>query len=548
MSTAAERLDSARLTARRVSAVARSGLLGPVRPDVLVRIAREADARGAIAGTAVGAAIRWGDRPLLTDVAGTLTAREIDDRSNAIARWLIDGGARPGDGAAILCRNHRGFVDAMFGAMKAGMRVVFLNTGFAGPQIAEVCEREGVQTLLFDREFQDRAPGIAGSHVCMWPLGEARGTADITSDEIFARTSTAPVPVPAEKPSLVVLTSGTTGTPKGAARQELPALVSLGMAFDRVPFKTKGCTYVGPPFFHGLGLGGLLLSMNLGCRVVTHTHFDAEAALDAISREKATSAWVVPAMLQRILALGPERLRAARTPELKIIFCGGSQLPGQVAEQVLDAWGDVLYVLYGSTEVAYAAISTPADHRVAPTTVGRPCLGVKVSILDDDGRPVPAGTPGGIYVSTGVEFGGYTDGTNKAIVDGLMSSGDVGYLDAEGRLFISGRDDDMIISGGENVFPQEVEEVLARHPAVADVAVIGVDDPDFGSRLAAFVVLVESSQADTDALKLHVRQNLAAFKVPRDVTFLDALPRNATGKVVKRELRTSADSRSPSSS
>ena len=202
----------------------------------------------------------------------------------------------------------------------------------------------------------------------------------------------------------------------------------------------------------------------------------------------------------------------------------------------MDTWGDVLYVLYGSTEVAYASISVPADHRAAPTTVGKVTLGTEVRLLDDAGRDVGPGETGRIFVSNGVEFGGYTDGSVKEVIDGVMSSGDVGHFDTEGRLFIDGRDDDMIVSGGENVFPQEVEELLIRHPEVADVAVIGVDDEDFGKRLAAYVVASQGCDPGGEDLKAFVKQNLARYKVPRDVVFIDELPRNATGKVLKREL------------
>nr|MDQ3573142.1 AMP-binding protein [Actinomycetota bacterium] len=253
--------------------------------------------------------------------------------------------------------------------------------------------------------------------------------------------------------------------------------------------------------------------------------------------ERARVAIVVPAMLQRTLELGPERIAAADTSALRIIFCGGSQLPGAVATATQDAFGEILYVLYGSTEVAYASISTPADHRAAPTTVGHTTLGTQVRLLDEDGNEVPAGQTGRIFVSNGIEFGGYTDGSGKEVIDGLMSSGDVGHFDSAGRLFIDGRDDDMIVSGGENVFPQEVEELLIQHELIDDAAVIGVDDESFGKRLRAFVVASASGSPSEDELKDYVRRNLARYKIPREVVFIDELPRNATGKVLKRELR-----------
>ena len=202
----------------------------------------------------------------------------------------------------------------------------------------------------------------------------------------------------------------------------------------------------------------------------------------------------------------------------------------------MDVFGDVLYNLYGSTEVAWATIATPADLRAAPGTAGSPPAGTIVRLLDSDGREVPRGETGRIFVGNEMMFDGYTGGGGKEIVDGLMSTGDVGRLDSEGRLFVEGRDDEMIVSGGENVFPREVEDLLSEHEEIEEVAVVGVSDEQFGQRLRAFVVLRAGASLDEQAVQEHVKSNLARFKVPRDVLFMDELPRNATGKILKREL------------
>jgi fatty-acyl-CoA synthase len=530
-------LDNSAVTARATAAVARSGILGPSRPDKVARMGAELARRGPFGAACTVAAIRWGERTALVDELGSLTYREIDERSNALANaWLADG-IRPGDTIAILCRNHRGFADATYAAAKAGLRAVYMNTEFAGPQIDDVCKREGVAALVFDEEYDDRAPDWAERHYRGWTdSGEANG-AQATLEELIAASPATPVDAGGVRPTVVMLTSGTTGTPKGAPRSEVGSINSLGALLDRVPFRTGEVTYVAPPFFHALGFANLSLALSFGSTIICRRRFDAEEFLEGMQRHRSTTAVVVPAMLQRTLALGRERIAEFDTSALRIIFCGGSQLPGVTATETLDAFGDVLYVLYGSTEVSYASITVPRDHRAAPTTVGKPTLGTQVRLLDDGGNEVPQGQTGRIFVSNGMEFEGYTDGQTKEVVAGLMSSGDVGHFDEAGRLFIDGRDDDMIVSGGENVFPQEVEELLLAHPDLADAAVIGVDDEDFGQRLAAYVVTSPGHEPGAQELKDYVRSNLARYKVPRDVHFIDELPRNATGKVLKRKLR-----------
>jgi fatty-acyl-CoA synthase len=241
-------------------------------------------------------------------------------------------------------------------------------------------------------------------------------------------------------------------------------------------------------------------------------------------------------MLQRILALPADELDAHRLPHLAVVASSGSALPGDLAITWMDRFGDNLYSTYGSTEVAWASIADPEDLREAPSSAGRLPHATVVKILDDTGAEVPPGEPGRIFVGNDLQIEGYTGGGTKEVVDGLMSSGDVGRFGPDGRLYVEGRDDEMIVSGGENVFPKEVEDCLARHESVAEVAAIGVDDEDFGKRLRAFVVLVDGAQADEQSLKDWVKQNLARYKVPREIVLLDELPRNATGKVLKREL------------
>jgi fatty-acyl-CoA synthase len=289
--------------------------------------------------------------------------------------------------------------------------------------------------------------------------------------------------------------------------------------------------------FHTWGFAHFAIGGLLGSTLVVRRRFDAEATLADLAEHRATALIVVPVMLQRILEL-PDDVRSRHdTPALRVVATSGSAMPVEVARRFSEGFGDVLYNLYGSTEVAYATVATPEDMREAPGTVGRPLHGGVVRIVGDDGAPLETGEVGRIFVGNPMTFEGYTSGDDKNRLDGLVATGDVGRFDENGRLFIEGRDDDMIVSGGENVFPGQVEELLIARPELSDVAVVGVPDEKFGARLVAHVVASGHGEVDTEALRAHVRESLGRIYVPREVMVHDELPRNATGKVVKRELR-----------
>jgi acyl-CoA synthetase (AMP-forming)/AMP-acid ligase II len=294
---------------------------------------------------------------------------------------------------------------------------------------------------------------------------------------------------------------------------------------------------IAAPMFHSWGFAHFTLGLPLASTLVLRRRFDPEDTLRAVAQHRASALAVVPVMLQRILELPHETIARYDTHALRVIAVSGSALPGELATRAMDVFGDVVYNLYGSTEVAWATIATPEDLRAAPGTAGRPPLGTVVKLLDGEGKEVKPGEGGRIFVANELVFEGYTGGGGKEIVGGLMSTGDVGHFDAGGRLFVDGRDDEMIVSGGENVFPREVEDLLADHEQVEEAAVIGVQDAEWGQRLKAFVVPRGGAQLSEDTVKGYVKENLARYKVPREVVFLDELPRNATGKVLKRELQ-----------
>ena len=515
-----------------------AGIVRPTRPDKLIRIARELARWGASpAAGAAAAAIRHPDETMIIDELGELTFSEVHQRSNRLARALAKQGVREGDGVAIMARNHRGFVDAVLAVSKLGANALFMNTMFAGPQLVGVIEREDPRALIYDEEFADLLSGIEVEMMRFVAWDQDGSTDDESLESLIAGEDDDSDLKPTETSSkFVVLTSGTTGTPKGAQRGQPDTLGPIAALLSVIPLKARETTMIAAPLFHSWGFAHFSIGLSLSSTYVLRRKFDPEGTLKAVADTKATTLIVVPVMMQRILELPEETIEKYDLSSLKATCASGSALPGPLATKWMDATGDNLYNLYGSTEVAWATIATPADLRAAPGTAGRIPHGTMLKIVDENGEELPPGETGRIFVGNEMKFEGYTGGGNKEILDGLLSSGDVGHLDEEGRLFIDGRDDEMIVSGGENVFPREVEDLLAEHDAVREVAVIGVDDDEYGQRLKAFVVLSDGASLDEQEAKGYVKSNLAGYKVPREIEFIDELPRNATGKVLKREL------------
>jgi fatty-acyl-CoA synthase len=512
-----------RLAAARV--LQHRGMVDLLRPDEAVRAFRALRRYGAFGGLLNNGAARYGDAPAITDARGTLSFVDLDRNSNALARGLAANGIRAGAVVAALHRNSRDLIMTVGAANKLGVRLVLMNSGFAGPQLADVAAREQVSCILADEEFRDL--------LTVLPSDTVRIVGD-QHDEQIKEQSTSPLPAPSHPGGLVLLTSGTTGTPKGASRNKIDPLQSA-QVLDRIPLTRNGTYCIAAPLFHATGLATCALGLALGNRIVLARRFDPESTLKSITAHHAATLILVPTMLQRILDLGPEVLAKYDTSSLEVVFAAGSSLSPDLCRRTDDAFGAVLYNLYGSTEVAVAAVATPHELRQAPGTVGRPPVGCTLAAYDERRRRITApGRVGTLFVSSGLSFSGYTDGGNKEVVDGLLSTGDTGHFDETGLWFVDGRDDDMIVSGGENVFPLEVENLLADHPGIVEAAVVGVDDAEFGKRLAAFVVSRED--VDADEVKSYVRAHLARHKIPRDVVFIDRLPRNETGKVLRKQL------------
>jgi acyl-CoA synthetase (AMP-forming)/AMP-acid ligase II len=525
-----------------VSTMRRAGILAPMRPDKYIRIAAamQRENMGITSGFAA-AAQRCPERPGLVDELGTLTWREIDQRADAFAAALqaLPGG--PPHVLGLMARNHRGFVEALVAANRIGADVLLLNTSFAGPALAEVVAREGVDAVIYDEEFTatvDRALADKpdATRIVAWTDGPQGG---LTVEMMIGEHSGREPERTKAKSKVILLTSGTTGSPKGAKHSGGtdggPGI--LKAILDRTPWHAEESVVVVAPMFHAWGFSQLIFAASMACTVVTRRKFDPEATLELIDRHLATGLCVVPVMFDRIMEL-PDEVRAKYSGRsLRFAAASGSRMRPDVVTSFMDQFGDVIYNNYNATEAGMIATATPQDLRAAPDTAGKPAGGTEIRILNQDFTEQAAGEVGGIYVRNSTQFDGYTSGKTKDFHEGFMSSGDVGYFDDAGRLFVVGRDDEMIVSGGENVYPIEVEKTLTAHPNIAEASVIGVDDEQYGQRLAAFVVLNDGASATPDQLKQHVRENLANYKVPRDITILDELPRSSTGKIVRRELQ-----------
>jgi fatty-acyl-CoA synthase len=538
-------LDKARLTlgqgVHTVKTLAEAGLIKPERPDKTLRALLQIQRWGytPAAGYAANAS-RYPNDDAIVDELGRLTFAEVHDRTNRLANAWSDAGIVEGDSIGIMCRNHRYFIESVVAASKMGVNCLLLNTAFAGPQLAEVVQREKPVALVYDEEFSEllEDAGKRRKRFIGWydpEATEGKRTDPVIEEMIQDGDPDQPVP-PDETGRVVILTSGTTGTPKGASRKQPETIGPAVALLSRIPLKARQKTFIVAPLFHSWGFAHFTLGLMLGSTYILKRKFDPEQTLSTIAEHQATSAPMVPVMVQRIMQLPEETRRKYDTSSLRSIPLSGSALPGELAIKFMDEFGDVLYNLYGSTEVAWATIATPEDLRAAPGTAGPPPRGTVLKIYDEDGKELPRGETGRIFVGNEMLFEGYTGGGNKDVIDGLMSTGDVGCLDEDGRLHVSGRDDDMIVSGGENVFPREVEDLISKMDGVNEVAVIGVDDEEFGQRLKAFVS--KKGQKPTEAdIKAKVKADLARYKVPKEVEFLDELPRNATGKVLKKDLK-----------
>ncbi len=518
---------------------ARVGIGPPLRPDRLFGVAQALRHWGMTPAAVCAAnAVRDPDRPAVIDDRESLGWAELDRRSSIVAAALAEQGVGVGAAVGLLARNSADFVVAQIAVSKLGADLLYLNTGFAGPQLADVLDHQNAAAVIADDEFEPLLEEFAGSmpRLTAWVQDGSAPAGSIAALVLAAAgTATPNLPAPGQDGRHVILTSGTTGRPKGAPRgapNPLAGVIAAVALLDAIPYRARRTTVLAAPAFHAWGLGNLIMASLLQSTVVMTRRFDPVTTLELVDRHDAHTLVAVPVMCERLLEVDPP----AVAPSLQVVAVSGSALPPTLATRFMDRFGDVLYNLYGSTEVAFVSVAGPADLRAAPTSAGRVLRGVHVRLVDPDGHEVGAGEIGRVFAGSGLSIDGYTGDDDKPRLDGLTATGDLGRFGDDGRLYLEGRDDDMIITGGENVVPAEIETSLHRHPDVAEVAVVGVPDERFGQAVVAHVVLRPGGSATESDLRAHVKARLATYKVPRNVVFRDRMPRNETGKIVKSEL------------
>jgi acyl-CoA synthetase (AMP-forming)/AMP-acid ligase II len=523
-----------------LSILVRSGVLGGGLPHRTVkRLGALARYGPTLAGAFTAGRARDPKRVAVSDEQRSVTYDELYKRVQRIAAGLGGLGVGADGPVAMYQRNSVYAVETLVSASRAGADALLLNTFLSPTQVTEVLHRERPAVLVVDGELRPNVVDVPdGTTIVIGAPEEGAGTGELTLDDLSESTED-DLPVPARKGRLIVLTSGTTGAPKGAKRGAPKGLGPAASILSRIRFKAPETVVIAPPLFHTWGLAMLQLAPALNGTVVLRRRPDPETILAAVAEHRATSLIVVPVMMQRMLDLPDEVRDKYDTSSLHVVASSSAPIPKDVCTRFQDTFGDVLFNLYGATEVSWATIATPEDLRILPGTAGKPPYGTRLALLDENNRPVPRGEVGRIFVGNEMQFEGYTNGNDKERALGLMSTGDRGVLDENNLLTVLGRDDDMVIVGGENVYPIEVEDVLIAQPEVKEVVVVGVTDESLGSRLAAYVVLHDGEHLGAEDVRGLVRQRLAKFSVPRDVVFLESLPRNATGKVVPRLLPSS---------
>ena len=476
------------------------------------------------------------------------TWQQWNARINQLAHALRGLGLRRGDKIAVMLNNCHEFLEVAQAATKTGLVTVPLNYRLRGREIEYIVDNSDTSAIVCGAEFvgeiasvMDRLGGIVpGGYVVVGERGDARFAP--YEDLLAAEPTTTPEDEGAPGLNAMIYTSGTTGRPKGVYRsggvdpQLLLGIVQgFGLRFgDEVHI-------VPAPLYHSAPTLGSVLTIALGGTLVIMPKFDPEEFLVLVDREKVTSCFVVPTIVKRILALPDDVKRRYDVSSLRSLIVGAAPFPLETKRAAVDYFGDCVYEYYGSTDAGLNTILPPAEQTTRPASCGKVLDGNEIVILDDEGRALPPGEVGNIYITNSLvrsmQYYKDPEKTKSAFRGEYMTVGDIGYLDADHYLYIVDRKTDMVISGGVNIYPAEIEEVIYEHPAVLDVAVIGVPNEEWGEELKAVVQLKSDARATADDIIDFCRERLADYKRPRSVDFVAEVPRNPSGKLLKREIR-----------
>ncbi len=472
----------------------------------------------------------------------SLSYGELGRRIEALARGLVRRGLGRRQSVVSLMRNRPEHIELQNAVARASGGAVAVSWRSTPAELSFVLKNSEARFVFFEHELwptvdqvareldfpRDRLIAIGGE------------VPSVTRYEDVLTDAPATLAEDEESAAVVTYTSGTTGKPKGAVRRfPREVFVSTLEFIAQTPMRTDDVHLTVCPLYHMTAYGFLTFTHVLGGTVVIADEFKPETFLSLVERHRVTSTALVPTMLHRLIALGEPEIARHRTRSLRAIYCGGSALTGQLATRAMDALGDVLYNFYGATETGLVTLATPADLRAAPGTIGRALPHNEIVLVDDSGQTVRPGEVGELYVKNGqlvVGYHGDEAATRSSMLGDRFSVGDLARVDRQGRYFIEGRKRDMIITGGVNVYPTEIEAAIEEHPSVFEAAVVGVADAEWGERVKAFVVAKPGVSIDEADLKTYMRGKVASPKVPREYAFVSSLPRNATGKVLKREL------------
>ena len=472
-----------------------------------------------------------------------LTFAQLEERLNRLGQGLRRRGLERKQGALVVLRNRPEFVEISAGLQRIGASSIAVSWRSTAKELRYLLENSGARFVFFEHDLHPlieeavRELGFPKERLVSVG-GDVPGC---TPYESMLDTPPESVETDDEAAAVVTYTSGTTGRPKGAVRHfPRDTFVSTVEFIAETPMRVDDIHLVVCPLYHMTAYGFLTFSHLVGATCVIADEFKPEPFLELVAKHRVTTTALVPTMLHRAVALGRDVIEKHRTRSLRAIFCGGSALTGALANDAMDVFGDIVYNFYGATETGLVTLGKPADLRAAPGTIGPLLPGNQVLLLDDAGKEVPVGAVGELFVKNSQLVAGYHKNdaaTKDSMREGYFSVGDLARCDTAGRYFIEGRKRDMVISGGVNVYPAEIEAALEEHPKIFEAAVIGVPDPEWGERVKAFVVAEPGEHLDLEEVKTFLRARLAGPKVPREYAIIEKLPRNPTGKVLKGELR-----------